>query len=1399
MGNGCGHADASCTANSEAAKENQDEKTPLVGPKEEFGDGNTTSEGKGPLLSRLIFGWLTPLLEFGNAKKQLDPKDLCMVELPENCSTDFLTAIFERHWAIELTKEKPSLLLALWKSYGDEYLKAGILKLLHDVLAFVGPLVLHAMINYLRDVEAPASKGLYLTGLVGLSQLAMSLSVRHYFFKCYKTGLRVRTAVVSAVYKKALTLSSGERQTKTVGEITNLMSIDANRLQASTTYLHGIWYNVVQIILCMYFLWQQLGSSCLAGIAVMIVVMPITNSVAQGIAKLQKVLMKARDERVNINSEVLGSMKTVKIQAWEEPFQKRIMEYRTRELKELLRYWIYSSTTAMIWNGTPLAVALSTFAAYVTVAGHDLEVASALTSLALFDILRFPIFMLPNVINTIAEGMVSINRVESFLLCEEQQSLGPGELDDNSIGVRLTNVSAAYETKKPRIDDAALKANPAAKDLAEKDWEVQLLLARLEAAEREIKELTKDTGSEQGTKHSYDAEKEVQSANLLCLKRVDFQCNKGELVAVVGGVGSGKSSLINAILGEVRQLAGTTSVAGKLSYFAQSPFILNATVKDNVLFSHVNEPFDRVRYKRALEVSALTHDLETTLPRGDMTEIGEKGITLSGGQKARVALARAVYHRADISVIDDALSAVDAHVAKSLFDQCLVEELLENQGQSVILVTNAIQYLNHEKVSRIIVLSDGRVAEQGSYRELIKRKDSLFAKFVAVVKETGIGPGELQETGIYLADVGSAEEGVAEVKERLSTAKRRSSFKPDTKATAVSKALDTTEEARSVGHVKLEVYATYAKAAGGIFVPFLITLMFASVEVINVFLKWWLTYWSSHADSTNQVWFLTIYALVNLASVVASFFCFLCLVLFSLKASKRLFQEMLDVIMRAPMAFFDTTPVGRVVNRFSKDIYTVDEELVMTLRSYLWTLMSVISTTVVISGVTPVFAFCLLPIVAFYIMQQKFFTATYRELKRLDSVNRSPLYALLGETIDGVATVRAFSAQDALIGRLKTSLDLQQHAYYLTVSSLCWLAVRLEMIGTAIIAFACLCSVLEHDNINGDEVLAGLYGLSISYALSVTGALNWSVRMASDLEANMVAVERVDDYCKLESEADRHTPADNEAKQLSWPSEGKINFVGAELRYRPNLPLVLKGLDIHIPASSKVGVVGRTGAGKSTLMTSLLRIVELDKGEILIDGINIQGLGLAMLRKAIAVIPQDPVLFSGTIRSNLDPFGENRDEALEEVLVRVGLINKQATAEASSAGSASDGSVSSDSVGHLDGLEDVVSEGGINFSVGQRQLLVIARALLCGANIVILDEATAAVDADTDAFIQRVLRKEFGKATTITVAHRLNTIMDSDFILVMADGRAAEFDTPQHLLKQGGMFHDLVQAAALDA
>lgn len=1379
-----------------------------------------------------------------------------MLPLPVDCQTDSVMTKFEQAWEANGTISNPNhrLIRALWMAFGNEYMYAGALKLVHDLSIFVGPQVLHALIVFLKTPNAPLWHGLAWTAAVTCSQLTMSLCLRHYFFKCYATGLRVRTSIVRAVYQQALVLSattststqengssssssssspgSGDQQ-RSMGQITNLVSVDAQRLQELPNYLHALWYSPIQIGLALFFLWRQLGPASLGGVAVILCTIPLTKTVAQCMGQRQRVLMQAKDARVNLNSEVLSNMKVVKLQAWEEPFGQRILHLRSLELAQLWRYLVGYISTMMIWSFTPLLVSVATFATYVSL-GHELDVATALTSLALFAILRFPLIVFPQVINNCVEGLVAVNRIQSFLLapqhepvprvdplldddCDENQENDnkTGKTQPRNLMIRMDHVTATY-------------SNPAKTNTT---------------SAQTTKTTTTSTESSTHTNGGMDEEANgllsttsSVASPVLCLQKVNFVVRPGELVAVVGGVGCGKSTLLNALLGEVHTLDGTTFLQenASLAYFAQTPFILNATIRDNILFGHVQDKvIDEDLYQRAIQSCALSHDLEL-FPDGDLTEIGEKGLNLSGGQKARIALARAVYHQANITLIDDALAAVDAHVAQQLFTEAIAGELLTSSSSShdkqqepkqqrcVVLVTNALQYLRHASVDRIVVLQHGMIVEQGTFQQLSQNPTTFFAHFLRVMDETGVRVHSEPCSSIVPMDVGSTtevnpipitaeaerlrrwstEQDIEQLQDDYDLGDKRGSFVSDKAGESTSEANFSTsenrtttqpvqklmtEETRVVGTVSWKVYRTWITAAGGWIAPVFIIVGYTLTQSASIASNWWLAYWSEHATEASQYDFLLIYCWINMTAIFFGFFRMLLVSTFFVRATRRLFEKMLTVVLHAPMSFYDTTPVGRLVNRFSKDIYTTDEKLLPTLQSYVATIFDVISTIVVISGVTPVFALCLVPMIMFYVHEQKYFMITYRELKRLDSVYRSPIHALLGETLGGVSTIRAYSAEYTLLRRITKLLDTQQHAYYLTCAAQSWLAVRLEMIGTLIITFACLSAILQHWRNGADVSFAGLAGLAISYSLQVTQSLNWSARMASDMDANMVSVERIDEYTRLDNEAASRTPRDD-ALEGVWPSEGAIVFRGAQLRYRPGLPLVLKGLDISIPGGSKVGVVGRTGAGKSTLMVALMRIVELSNGSIEIDGHDIRQIGLAMLRRNMAVIPQDPILFSGSVRTNLDPFDEYESAQLYATLHRVGLYT---------GGDSTTTKSSTSSTACIQSLDDVVSEGGLNFSVGQRQLLVISRALLQGAKIVIMDEATAAVDAETDAAIQTVIRTELVQATCITVAHRIHTIMDSDLVLVMDDGRAKEFDSPSVLMQRpNGMFRSLVQASA---
>jgi len=876
------------------------------------------------------------------------------------------------------------------------------------------------------------------------------------------------------------------------------------------------------------------------------------------------------------------------------------------------------------------------------------------------------------------------------------------------------------------------------------------------------------------------------------LKNIDFGIKKKSLTAIVGSVGTGKSSLMSAILGEMEKISGTTSVDGSIGYCAQQAWIQNATLKENILF---HNEFDKKRYNKILESCAMKADLET-LPAGDATEIGEKGINLSGGQKHRVALARVIYSDVDICLLDDPLSAVDSHVGRHIFDNVIGPDgLLADKTR--IVVTNAVNFLS--QVDEILVLKDGEIAERGTYQELLDQQGP-FSQFL---QEHGTDEdGDASDSDATVEELQrqeSLEKESSSPEKRASLQRlrsRKSTTGEDVKSPKKTETQYETEKMET-GKVKLEVYLYYVKNMGfGLFGA--CVSMFTLYQICSTGSSIWLSVWSNRAEnatnpesvpefeeiSTNSTslnntsnihdeekWFLTVYGLFGVGQTITVVFAALLLYLSTLTGAKTLHNKMLGNILRNPLSFFDTTPQGRILNRFGKDVDVMDTTMAMLIRGWITCLLAVISTFLIISYTTPLFLIPIAVVMGCYYFVQRIYVATSRQLKRLESVTKSPIFSHFGETLNGVATIRAFSLQHDFIKRSERLVDDNQKANYPAIVANRWLAVRLEMVGNLIIFCSALLAVLGKDSLT-----PGLVGLSVSYALSVTQTLNWLVRMTSELETNIVAVERLKEYSETQCEAEWKLESDE--KLVEWPEKASIEFKNVNARYREGLPLVLKDLSFAIEAGQKVGIVGRTGAGKSSVTLTLFRIVELDQGQICIDGVDIASLGLHTLRNKLTIIPQDPVLFSGSLRMNLDPVKQFTDSQLWETLKMSHLENFVTNLK--------------------EGLEHEITEGGENVSVGQRQLICLARALLRKTKILVLDEATAAVDLETDDLIQGTLKNSFNDCTVLTIAHRLSTIMDYDKVLVMQEGQVAEFASPKELLEdKSTIFYSMCSDANL--
>uniref|UniRef100_A0A673I337 Multidrug resistance-associated protein 1 n=1 Tax=Sinocyclocheilus rhinocerous TaxID=307959 RepID=A0A673I337_9TELE len=1257
-------------------------------------DSNPCPESGASFLSRITFWWITGLMVTGY-KRPLEEKDLWSLntedksqrvvpQLVRRWDQEYKTLyspkraargekkdgqpIEESEILLAKTLQKtgePSLFCALCRTFGPYFLVSSLYKIIHDILMFVGPEILRLLIQFVNDSSAPTWHGYFYTTLLFVCTCVQTLILQKYFHVCFVTGMRLRTAIVGAVYRKALVITNAARRTSTVGEIVNLMSVDAQRFMDLITYINMIWSAPLQVILALYFLWQNLGPSVLAGVAVMVLMVPVNAVIAMKTKTYQVAQMKSKDNRIKLMNEVLNGIKVLKLYAWELAFKDKVSAIRESELRVLKKTAYLGAVSTFTWVCAPFLVALSTFAVYVLMDEHNiLDAQKAFVSLALFNILRFPLNMLPMVISSMVQASVSMKRLRVFLSHEE--------LDEDNV-------------ERPAI-----------------------------------------TACESSD-------------------------SQGALVAVVGHVGSGKSSLLSALLGEMQKQEGSVSIKGSVAYVPQQAWIQNATLKDNILFGRDAKDS---WYQKVVEACALLPDLEI-LPGGDLTEIGEKGVNLSGGQKQRVSVARAIYCNCAVYLLDDPLSAVDAHVGKHIFEKVIGPQGLL-QGRTRVLVTHGLSFL--PQADLILVMVDGEITEMGSYTELLGRQGA-FAEFLRTYTNTEQEEVEESvggEAGLLISELLSCFHAsvLSHSPCSISVSCRQSQIslnaagtgktpqKTEPNDVAAAKKAKSTEAARlteadkaNTGRVKLSVFWEYMKAIGLPLSIFSIFLFFCH-HLSSLGSNYWLSLWTDdpviNNTQPNREMRLGVYGALGLTQgdltdihVVLS--------VGGILASRYLHQTMLYNVLRSPMSFFERTPSGNLVNRFAKETDTIDSVIPSIIKMFMGSMFNVLGSCAVILIATPLVAIIIPPLGLLYFFVQRFYVASSRQLKRLESVSRSPVYTHFNETLLGTSVIRAFGEQQRFIRESDGRVDHNQKAYFPSIVANRWLAVRLEFVGNCIVAFAALFAVMARDSLS-----PGIMGLSISYALQVTTYLNWLVRMSSELETNIVAVEKVKEYGDTEKEAEWRL--EHSTLPAGWPTTGHIEIRNFGLRYREDLELAISDISVNIEGGEKVGIVGRTGAGKSSLTLGLFRIIEAAQGEICVDGVNIAELGLHELRSRITIIPQVPHL-------------NTPKQCWGKLLLKV-----------------------------------IVIFNGIKY---------LARALLRKTKILVLDEATAAVDLETDNLIQSTIRTQFEDCTVLTIAHRLNTIMDYTRVLVLDKGQMAEFDSPSNLTAKKGIFYKMAKDSGL--
>jgi ATP-binding cassette subfamily C (CFTR/MRP) protein 1 len=1101
------------------------------------------------------------------------------------------------------------------------------------------------------------------------------------------------------------------------------------------------------------------------------------------VSKMRRKVLKYSDLRVKMMNEILTGIRIIKFYGWEKPFGKEVGRLRFKEMEALTKMaYAVAIGFSIVLLSTPIIQPIIVFWTYIKIQDEPLTAATAFTTVALFNIMRFPFAFMPMGLLQFIQSKISLKRLERYLalpeLSDYVEHSPPPETPEESPLAKSGSITI-QDGNFSWIDPEAPEIKPVQDEAPKKEKKTR---RSLRDSSKKTDDASSDDGSMSRSTHSFISSvisEDGGKGGGITLQDITCEIEAGSLVAVVGSVGSGKSSFLSAILGEMEAIDDSKvysprteeekNMKGFASYCTQSPWVINDTLRGNIMFGR---EFDEDRYNRVVKCCALMDDI-VILPAGDMTEIGERGINLSGGQKARVSLARALYSdQTRLLLLDDPLSAVDSHVGEHLFSKAIAGDI--TKGMTRILVTHHVHVL--AQCDKVIVFEHGRIKHQGKFQELVDSGVD-FAGAVDVSK--------IQTSESPVPEEDDEKDKKLELIEKEEVAKKDED-PTETEKSTLKKAGATLvqEEERDEGDVAGHAYGRYARA-GGIYIAILVCVIQGLGRASDIMASFWLAFWAERMFQAEQSGtpftdretskYIGIYAIFGFVGICGLGCRGIFLATHRLRASKRLHDGLTDAVLRAPVAFFDVTPIGRVLNRFAADMDKLDLELTQTISQGVNTTSNVLGAIgAIVVATKGTFIVPLIPLGYVYYLVQKWFRKTSTELQRVTSVANSPIFAEFSQTLSGTSTIRAYGVQAGFFEKCKSSFDNMNASYILVQLSNYWLSLRLDIMGGLVAMFVGAVAVGTLDR---GFISAGYLGLALSYSIEMTTYLKFGVQMIARLEADMSSVERILSYTdNIKPEAPVEIP-ENDPEPGTWPANGVVEFSHASMRYRDG-PLVLKDLSFTVNAGEKIGVCGRTGSGKSSLMIALFRISELedDGGKLLIDGVNTREIGTAALRLNLSIIPQDPIMFSNTVRYNLDPFAIATDDELWEVLQKVHLGEVIAVLPK--------------------GLDEEVAEGGENFSQGQRQLLCIARSLLRKPKILVMDEATASIDNETDAAIQEMIRENFKESTVLTIAHRLNTIMDSDRILVLDDGRIAELDTPEKLLaKEGGHFKAMVDTS----
>ncbi|TBU41809.1 P-loop containing nucleoside triphosphate hydrolase protein [Dichomitus squalens] len=1372
-----------------------------------------TPEDHTNLWGWMSFDWVTPLLRKAVANTTLTQSDVYSIS----------PIMQARPLFIKFSRLRGGLLGRVWRANSRDMILDVGLTYVSIVLSYAGPFFLKHILDALDDTrgdqgpEARAIAYVYAIAAFSCTLLGAQIDLQHLYFG-RRAAIRVRTELMVAIYDKALkrktlsgAASNGHGQNNNLpakseaspssansGKVLNLMSADVSSVSNTVSTAHIIYGAPFQIVIATLFLYEILGWAAFAGFIVVLLTLPLNNMMAKRTSAIAKRTSAARDSRMGVLNELITAIKFIKFFAWEDKWVERVLSARTVELHWITKERVNSILFSLLGYISPVLVSAASFYVYIA-QGNELSIGTAFTALALYSKVRQPFNTVNTFFSQLLRSKVALDRIATYL-------------DEDEIDGQVSNLQRnPVDEEDPglAIVDGSFRWNSIGTDTSNAGESVAAPIFNTSAS---------------SAHHDFE------------LKNINIVFPEDRLTLVTGPTAGGKTALLMALLGEMTTLHGrvfTSKNSSKIddrgllrsiSYAAQTPWLRHQSIRENVLFGF---PYNDDRYRAVIECCALIPDLEM-LEDGDATEIGTRGVTLSGGQKARVALARAIYAPTKYVLLDDPLSAVDSHTARFLVERLLRGPLLA--GRTVILVTHHVD-LVLPSAHYLLRMVNGRIETQGTVEDLRVRG---ILGTVAALEERELAAGSRER--LVASEVGTVPGGKPIDVEKTTLKKPRVLVE---------------EERRAVGRIKWPTYKAYLEASSYWTWVILGILVFVS-QFVGVGEKVWIKiwgeayrmggslpamqlsamYWGStkgqkalpaSARSVAQVlltptgdqstrwanmtfppaeehpyFYIGIYTAIALSAGLISVCAAIAQYAGGLRASRLMFEQLLNNVVRATMRWYDTTPQGRLLNRFSKDIETIDTSLGQTLRSISESLASLVVSLVIITVIFPLFVVPATILTYFYILIASLYQPAGRDIRRMESTSKSPIFSSLSEVLDGIVTIRAFSVEARFLDDFFKKVDAATQMFHMFWQVNRWLQLQLQVVNAIMVLTTTLFALSGY-------VSAGLAGICITSAISFTGDVYWVCRNWANLELEFNSVERIVEYLDLPKEPPTHISKSR--PPAYWPSSTSTNgdslLVVRDLvvKYAPELPPVLHGVSFSLRARERVGLIGRTGSGKSTLAMSLLRFVEPASGSIIIDGIDISSVGLHDLRSRVTFIPQDATLFSGTLRENLDPFNEHTDAECLDVLYRVHLLS-DARATPNPRDSHPEITGGDDTRGDAEAkleeatrtitLDAEVSAGGTNFSQGQRQLIAMARALLRHSALVILDEATSSIDMETDAKIQATIREEFKESMLLTVAHRLRTIVDYDRLLVLDKGKVVEFDTPLNLIhREGGIFRSL--------